>query len=185
MIGACARGSGRRLPRVAAAVAMAVALALAATACAGTTADPQLANKHPQAGSAGSADAVTLLDGTTVRVPDGKPAALFFFSVGCGSCIGGARSLHAAEQRVGARADFLAVDVAPSEPASSIRQFLDYVHAPDLPVTVDTHARLIRHYKVAALSTLVVVDPSGKVTYRATDPTATQIRAALTRAGTS
>ena len=36
---------------------------------------------------------------------------------------------------------------------------------------------------VASLSTLVVVDPAGKVTYRATDPSADQITTALRDAG--
>ncbi len=36
---------------------------------------------------------------------------------------------------------------------------------------------------VAALSTLIVVDPAGKVTYRATDPGPEAIQAALEKAG--
>jgi hypothetical protein len=28
---------------------------------------------------------VSTIDGPTLRLPDGKPAALFFFTVGCGS----------------------------------------------------------------------------------------------------
>jgi hypothetical protein len=36
---------------------------------------------------------------------------------------------------------------------------------------------------VAALSTLLVIDPSGKVSYRATDPSTDQITDALRKAG--
>jgi hypothetical protein len=41
---------------------------------------------------------------------------------------------------------------------------------PDLPAASDHDASLGRRYQVAALSTLLVIDPAGAVTYRAVDP---------------
>lgn len=168
--------SGRRpaLGRRAALALVAVA-ALTLSAC-GTT------EPTPKTGVVSTVDTVTLLDGTTVAVPAKEPAALFFFSVGCGECVGGAKSLGEAAREFGDKATFLAVDMDPSESEATIRQFLDYVEAPELPTAVDTNAQLSRRYQVAALSTLIVVDPGGKVTYRATDPSSQEIQDALRKA---
>ena len=48
----------------------------------------------------------------------------------------------------------------------------------------DTNARLISAYHVQDLSTAVVLNASGTVVFRAVDPSAGQIRDALTKAGT-
>ncbi len=136
-----------------------------------------------KAGGASTADTVSLLDGTTLAVPAKEPAALFFFSVGCGECVGGAKSLDEAAREFDGKATFLAVDMDPSESEATIEQFLDYIKAPELATTVDTNAQLARRYQVAALSTLIVVDPAGEVTYRATDPSSRQIQDALIEAG--
>lgn len=126
---------------------------------------------------------MTTIVGNTVRVPGGKPAALFFFSVGCGECAGGAKSLAKAAHAVGSKADFLAVDTDPSESGQTIAKFLNVVGSPALPAAIDTGAVLSRRFQVSALSTLVVLDSAGKVTYRATDPDPGQITAALNKAG--
>lgn len=126
---------------------------------------------------------VTTLAGATVRIPADKPAAVFFFSVGCGECLGGGKSLAQAATTVGDKAQFLAVDMDPGDTKDAITGFLHAIDGPELPTTIDTGATLSRAYKVSALSTLLVVEPAGKVTYRATDPTADQIRTALAAAG--
>ncbi|WP_060880685.1 TlpA family protein disulfide reductase [Streptomyces scabiei] len=173
------------------------ALALAATATAaltlsacGTNTTDSTAKTTTRSGNSAAesvkADTVTLLDDTTLALPAKEPAALFFFSVGCGECAGGAKSLDTAAkkfEKAGKKANFLAVDMDPSESKTTIMQFLQYIKAPSLPTTVDKGAVLSQRYKVAALSTLIVVDPQGKVTYRATDPSADQIQDALKKAG--
>ncbi|WP_343603176.1 TlpA disulfide reductase family protein [Mycobacterium sp.] len=126
---------------------------------------------------------VTTLAGATVRIPADKPAAVFFFSVGCGECLGGGKSLAQAAATVGDKAQFLAVDMDPGDSKDAISGFLHAINSPELPTAIDTGATLSRAYQVSALSTLLVVDPAGKVTYRATDPTTDQIRAALAAAG--
>ncbi|AVV45428.1 redoxin domain-containing protein [Streptomyces sp. SID9913] len=166
------------------ALAAATAAVLTLSAC-GTATTGSTAKTDTVSGSSAAAktDTVTLLDDTTLAVPGKKPAALFFFSVGCGECAGGAKSLDKAAKAFGDKATFLAVDMDPSESKTTIMQFLDYIKAPGLATTVDKGAALSLRYQVSALSTLIVVDPQGKVTYRATDPSADQIQAALKKAG--
>ncbi|GAA3710754.1 thioredoxin-like domain-containing protein [Streptomyces diastaticus] len=174
--------------RTALALAAAATAALTLSACGtGTTADSAAKTDTVSGTSAAAkADTVTLLDDTTLALPAKEPAALFFFSVGCGECAGGAKSLDTAAkefEKAGKKANFLAVDMDPSESKTTIMQFLQYIKAPSLPTTVDKGAALSLRYKVSALSTLIVVDPQGKVTYRATDPSADQIQDALKKAG--
>ncbi|MEU2770441.1 TlpA disulfide reductase family protein [Streptomyces diastaticus] len=168
------------------ALAAAATAALTLSAC-GTDTKANTSGTSASSGNASAkADTVTLLDDTTLAVPANKPSALFFFSVGCGECAGGAKNLDKAAQafdKAGKKANFLAVDMDPSESKQTIRQFLDYIKAPTLPATIDKGAALSQRYQVAALSTLIVVDPQGKVTYRATDPSADQIQNALKKAG--
>jgi hypothetical protein len=57
------------------------------------------------------------------------------------------------------------------------------VDGAQLPAVIDTAGALTRRFQVSAPSTLVVVDASGAVTERATDPTAQDITAAVKKAG--
>ena len=161
--------------------ALSIAAVLAAgsltlTAC-GNSADPATAGS-------GSPATVTSVDGQQISLPaNGKPTAVFFFSVGCGECSEGAKSLAKAGKELNGKANVLAVDMDPGESPQLIRQFLDYIKAPQLPAVIDKNATLSQRYQVAALSTLIVVDPAGKVTYRATDPGPEAIQAALEKAG--
>lgn len=135
-----------------------------------------------------SAMAIRTIDGKTMQVPAGRPAALFFFSVNCGSCVGGVKSLGEAaraSEQAGGKADFLLVGMDPSESTGTILEFQNATNAQNLPAAIDTGAVFSRRFKVAALSTLIVLDAAGKVTYRATDPSAEQINAALGEAGTT
>lgn len=163
--------------------ALILATALALTTACGT---PQTRGTSA-AGGTPVADApvnVTDVEGTARTIPAGKPAALFFFSVGCGECVGGAASLNKAAEAMGSSADYFLVDMDPREPKDTIDAFRDYIKAPRLPAVIDTGAALTTRYQVTSLSTLVVVDAKGNVTYRAKDPSAEQIQAELTKAGT-
>ncbi|WP_244502442.1 TlpA family protein disulfide reductase [Streptomyces oceani] len=162
---------------------MTAVLAAGATACG----NQDTSTTKPAAGASASfgsqqGTAVTTIGDEKVTVPDNKPTALFFFSVGCGECAGGAKSLATAGKTLNGKANILAVDMDPSESPQTIRQFLGSIKAPELPAAIDTRAALSQRYKVAALSTLIVVDPQGKVTYRATDPSSDQIQTALHKA---
>lgn len=139
------------------------------------------------AGGSGGRTTVTSIAGQQIDLPATRePSAVFFFTSGCGECAGGARSLGeaaAAAQKSGAKAQFLAVDLDPGESKQTIQAFMDYVKAGQLPVVVDTGAALSQRYGVAALSTLIVIDAGGKVTFRATDPDAKTITNELEKAG--
>jgi hypothetical protein len=74
-------------------------------------------------------------------------------------------------------------DNDPGESTQTVRDFPDFIKAPKLPAVIDTGAVLTHRFHVAALSTLIVVDTAGTVTYRATDPTAAQIQAEQAKAG--
>ncbi len=152
---------------------------LALTACGNTDATP--------AADAGTPAAVTSIDGQKVSLPaTGKPAAVFFFSVGCGECVEGVRSLGeatTAAEKAGVEAAFLAVDMDPGESKETIEGFMDYVEAEHVPAVIDEGAALSRRFDVAALSGLIVVDADGTVTFRATDPDAATITAELAKAG--
>ncbi len=126
---------------------------------------------------------ITTLSGTTMTVPGDKPTAMFYFSVGCGECVGDAKSLAQAAERLGDKADFVLVDMDPGESAQIVSGFQDFTGTKDVPAVIDTGATLTKRYSVASLSTLIVVDPAGKVTYRAKDPSADQITTALRDAG--
>ncbi|MCA4135457.1 TlpA family protein disulfide reductase [Arthrobacter sp. M4] len=159
--------------------ALLLAAALALTTACGNQQSP-----GTSATEASTAVTVTDIDGNTRTIPAGKPAALFFFSVGCGECVGGAKSLSKAAEALGSSADYLLVDMDPKEPKTTVDGFRDYIKAPGLPSAIDTGAALTTRYRVTSLSTLVVVDANGNVTFRATDPSAEQIQAELTKAGT-
>ncbi|HEX5403021.1 MAG TPA: redoxin family protein [Pseudonocardiaceae bacterium] len=141
----------------------------------------------PNAAAAGSTattvTTVATVAGRTVHVPGDKPTALFFFTVGCGECAVGARSLAQVARAAHGNADVLAVDMDPSESTQDISGFLTSVDAAGLPAAIDTGAALTQRFGIGALSTLIVIDPSGSVTYRATDPSAQAITTALHHAG--
>ena len=80
-------------------------------------------------------------------------------------------------------ANYVAVDVAPSETSADITSFLAQNNASSMAYATDTNAQLISAYQVNQLSTAVVLNASGTVVFRAVDPSAGQIRDALTTAG--
>jgi thiol-disulfide isomerase/thioredoxin len=156
-------------------IAAAVALAVGIGAIANDTPTP-----------ASTSSALTTIAGDSVRLPAGKPAAMFFFSVSCGACVEGARSLGeaaTAADRAGLVADFVAIDLDPRETAETVAGFLAYVDAADVPAVIDGGAELAQRFKVASLSTLIVVNADGEVTFRGTDSDAATITAELEKAG--
>lgn len=152
------------------------ALAFAALTACGTTETTTSASIEPVT--------ITALSGASVTVPGDKPTAMFYFSVGCGACVGGAKALGEAAEKTGGSADFVLVDIDPGESAQIVSGFQDYTETTDVPAVIDTDASLSRRFQVAAQSTLIVVDPAGAVTYRAQDPSTDQIIAELAKAAT-
>lgn len=134
------------------------------------------------ASTAATAFTASTLSGDQVAVPGGKPSVVFFFSATCGSCGPGARALTEAQTST-PDANYVAVDMDPSESVAVVRSFLTANDASTLAYARDTDATLTRAYKLTQLSTAVVLDASGTEVYRGVDPTPAQIRAALTKAG--
>lgn len=123
--------------------------------------------------------ALTTIAGATVRVPSSKPSVLVFISISCADCSAAAKAVAQARNSVGDKATFLAVDLDPGVPAQDLNSLLAYVHAKSLPTMIDAKFALSAKYKVSALSSVIVIDPAGKVTYRAVNPTASAITTAV------
>lgn len=169
----------RGLAGVAAAVLAAGTLAACGPTAAPSTTTP--AAPHANA-TATTAATLTTVDGKSIDLPAAAPTAVLFFSAGCGECVGGGKSLaaaHTAVQKAGGHAQFLAVDMVPTESAADVGTFLDQVNGTGLPAVVDTNGALTSRYQVSALTTVLVIDPAGQVTYRGHAPSQDQILAAL------
>ncbi|MEJ7704375.1 MAG: redoxin domain-containing protein [Geodermatophilaceae bacterium] len=141
----------------------------------------------PAPGGSGQASADTsftasTLTGQEVTVPGGKPTVIFFFSATCGSCAAGAQALADAQQ-TNPEANYVAVDIDPSETADDVREFLTANQAEGLAYATDTNGSISRAYEVTRLSTAVVLDSEGAEVSREVEPTLDQILAALTAAG--
>ncbi|SFB62785.1 Thioredoxin-like [Amycolatopsis marina] len=142
------------------------------------------ATSAPAGANAGNAAAPAALtartvDGGQITVPGNRPSVLFFFSVECGSCGPATTALAQAEQAVGDTANFVAVDVAGYETKADVTDFLTAHEATTLAYAIDTDGQWIRTYQVNQLSTVVVLDASGKEVFRAIEPSAEQIQAEL------
>ena len=94
-----------------------------------------------------------------------------------------AAGVAGAARSLGGRATFLAVDLEPAVTASHVRDFLDSVGARGLPATINSDGTLLRKYRVTVLSSVLIIDPAGKVVYRAVNPSAKAITRALTAVG--
>jgi hypothetical protein len=128
-------------------------------------------------------------DGAVVRVPSARPSVLLFITLGCADCAASAQSMTRAARSLRAagslrdRATFLAVDLDPDLPAAHLTEFLNSVGARGLPATINSDGTLLHKYHVTALSSVLIINPAGKVVYRAVNPTAKAITRALTTVG--
>lgn len=173
------RSPRRRSPYVLGSLgAVAALLALVLTACGGLTKDTGAGDTTQPASKGGSFSARTI-DGTSTLLPGQRPSVLLFFSIECGSCGPTAQALAQAQAADPEAADFAVVDVAAYETANDIEEFLTDYKATDLGYAIDTDGSLLAGYGVTQLSTVVIVDPDGRVVYRAVEPTAETIRADL------
>ena len=171
-------------------VALAVAVGVGVAGCAGTpaangpAAGATSSTVAPGSSAAAARFTATTAQGGTVHVPSAKPTVLFFFSVECGSCGPESGVLAGAQKEDPNAANFVVVDVAPTETAATITSFLAQNHAATMAYTIDTNAHLIGAYNIQDLSTAVVLDSAGNVVYTGVDPGASVIRAALVKATT-
>jgi thiol-disulfide isomerase/thioredoxin len=132
---------------------------------------------------------LTTIDGAAVRVPSNRPSVLVFLSITCADCADVARTLAQVESATNAtaraahlattKARFLGVDMDRGASSEAVADFLHSVGADGLPTVVDQKAVLSGMYQVTALSTVLVVDSTGHVTFRAVNPSQAKIVAAV------
>jgi hypothetical protein len=181
-----ARGSGLRGLAVVMAV---VVLVLAGCSSAHTSARQSAANRVSTRAHPAAVVTLRTTDGAVMRVPSARPSVLLFITLGCADCAASAQSMTRAARSLRAagslrgQATFLAVDLDPDLPAAHLRDFLNSVGARGLPATINSDGTLIHKYHVTALSSVLIINPAGKVVYRAVNPTAHAIIRALTTAG--
>lgn len=166
------------------AVAAALTAAVAVAGCGAADSQTTSSSGTRPAAAATMPRAVSTIDDTSLRLPDGKPAAVFFFTVGCGSCQAGGAALAQVRAKAASKADFLLVDLDPTEPRQDIDAFRTSIGDPSLSTVATGALDLAQTFKVSALSTVVVLNPAGAVTWRATDPSTDQIIAALDKPAT-
>lgn len=121
-----------------------------------------------------------------MKVPAGKPGALYFMAGWCGSCLPEAVALGKLERGLGDRISVLAVSPDPSDSVSAIRQLRAAAGNPRYPFAWDQQGTLARALDVRALDTTPVYDARGKVVYRDAAPTdLATLKAAFRKAGVS
>lgn len=135
-------------------------------------------------GDVGPELTVRALDGQDVRLPAGRPAAVFFFASWCGSCISEAAALGELQREHGDQLAIVAVDVDPGATPEMIGDFLAAAGSPTYPVVHDTEGALRQAFDVASLDVTVITDAAGRVVYRDAVPSsAGQLREGFRRAG--
>jgi hypothetical protein len=146
------------------------------------------ATAGPHGAATGQA-ALTTIDGAPVRVPGNKPSVLVFLSITCAACADAARALAQVEAATTAtaraahlattKARFLGVDMDRGVSRQTVTDFLHSIGADHLPTVVDQNAVLSGTYQVTALSTVLVIDSTGRVRFRAINPSPAKILAAI------
>jgi thiol-disulfide isomerase/thioredoxin len=129
---------------------------------------------------------LTSIDGAPVRVPAGKPGAVYFMAGWCGTCVAEAGALGRLQRHLGDRIAVVAVSPDPSDSVSAIRRLRTAAGRPRYPFVWDEGGTLARALQVSALDTTLVYDADGRVVYRDAVPTdLATLRAAFRRAGVS
>jgi thiol-disulfide isomerase/thioredoxin len=119
--------------------------------------------------------------GTPLTVPGSRPAVVLFFAVECGTCGPTAQTLAQTQAQNPTRADFVAVDIAGQEPQSEVAGFLTANNAAGVANAIDTDTAWARRFNITQLSTVVIIDTTGKEVFRAVEPSAQQLQAALAK----
>jgi hypothetical protein len=168
---------------------VAIAAAVLLASCSTNPARPARGAASSASGAATSQAALTTIDGAAVRVPSNRPSVLVFLSITCADCADVARTLAQVEAATNAtaraahlattKARFLGVDMDRGVSGQTVTDFLHSVGADGLPTVLDQKAVLSGTYRVTALSTVLVIDPAGRVTFRAVNPSQTKILAAV------
>lgn len=125
------------------------------------------------------------IQGEQIPVPGPKPSVLFFFNIECGACGPSTKVLAELQHSSPADANYVAVDIAPYETARQIEDFLALNQASSLAYASDLNTQLITAYQITQVSTFVVLDDGGREVFRAVEPSAEQLKAALATDGSN
>lgn len=138
----------------------------------------------PDVGGQAPGFSVRTIEGSTFDFPTGKPTAIFFTSASCGSCIPKAQAFARIQQQVGDRVAVLGVDIDPSDTVGAFRQWIAAAGNPPFAFAQDEDSRLVKAYRVQALSTVVITDATGRVVFRSfSEGDEATLRDALAKAG--
>lgn len=176
--------TGRRsgllaIPAGAAAVVLLVALSVGSS-----SSSPESAGGEEGGGAASVTPLeVVGVDGDRIRLPAGRPGALFFTVSSCLSCIPSAQALGEFEQRFGDRLDAVWIGIDPTEPLDLIRDLRERMGTPPYPFAIDTSGTLAGRYRIAALGTAIVYDGEGRIVAQMIEPTADQFDQGFRDAG--
>ena len=142
------------------------------------------AGPHSDAGAGGriAPFTVTSIDGRSVRLPAGRPGALFFTSSACEACVASARALNDLKSSVGDRADVLLLG-GPGESQEHLREFSEMAGNLTYPLAVDSQGTQFAAYKINALGTTLIYDEHGRITTRKIEPDSSTITAAFREVG--
>ncbi len=113
----------------------------------------------------------------------GTPTVMVFYSVGCGTCVG--ITQHIAElAKEYPNANYLAVNIDPTEDVRTSNAFLDYINSPAITGINDTDGTIAKAYNVTSVSTVVVTDSDGGLLLGAAYPPLAQVDEAVAQAAT-
>lgn len=116
---------------------------------------------------------VPTLDGGTFTLSEqrGKPVILFAMAYWCGTCVPEARALAQLRREYGDRLVIVALDLDPSSTPALLSRFRQFAGNPDYVWAFDRRGEVTQRYRIRALDTTIVVDPSGRIVYRDEYPT--------------
>ncbi len=175
-------------------VASLVALVVVSTqqmSSTGTPLSAQPAGGGPDDGAQASSNSLRRFslvdsDGQNVTRPaGGKPGVLVFTASNCTPCIDQAPSLVAEMHKFGSRAEILTVSIDPGDSNAAMNSAFGPVigNPRGYPLAVDKSGQLAPAYGVQALGTEIVYDRAGREVWRGTLSPASEIGAALRKAG--
>lgn len=125
-------------------------------------------------------------DGQTVTRPSGrKPGVLVFTASYCTPCVVQAPSLVAEMRKLGSRAEILTFSIDPGDSIEAMSSAFKPAigNARDYPLAVDKSGQLAPAFGVQALGTEIVYDRAGREVWRGVLSPASEIAAALRKAG--
>lgn len=123
-----------------------------------------------EVGQTAPAFTAATLSGSTFRAPGGKPTVVYFIAGWCSSCIPESQALARVEKEKAGRVNILAVDADPTDPLSSLQNFIHQVGDPGYAFAQDDGGKLVQAFGATALDLTVVMDGSGHVVSRTTAP---------------